>query len=86
MAPTLLWFSSDTLLGAETELPELATRFDVSQVATLPDAAQALASEEFDCILVNGPLADSSRLEALEVLHRAGGQTPIVCAISAEAP
>ena len=78
MAPTLLWFSSDTLLGAETELPELATRFDVSQVATLPDAAQALASEEFDCILENGPLADSSRLEALEVLHRAGGQTPIV--------
>lgn len=78
MAPTLLWFSSDTLLGAETELPELATRFDVSQVATLPDAAQALASEEFDCILVTGPLADCSRLEALEVLHPAGCQTPIV--------
>jgi DNA-binding NtrC family response regulator len=78
MAPTLLWFSSDTLLGAETELPEVATKFNVSQVATLPDAAQALASEEFDCILVNGPLADSSRLEALEVLHRAGCQTPIV--------
>ena len=59
-------------------MPELATRFDVSQVATLPDAALALASEEFDCMLVTGPLADSSPLETLEVLHGADPQTPVV--------
>ena len=78
MAPTLLWFSSDTRFDVASELPDLASEFDISQVTTLPEAAQALASEEFGCILATGPLSDGSRLETLEVLQRADCQTPII--------
>ena len=78
MPPTLLWLTAHAQLPSETEWQDLTHDFEVIQVATLSQAAQALGSEKFHCTLVAGPIPGSSPIEVLEVVHGADPQAPVV--------
>jgi DNA-binding NtrC family response regulator len=78
MPPTLLWLTAHAQLPAETEWQDLMQEFEVIQVATLSQAAQALGSERIHCTLVAGPIPGSSPIETLEVVHAADPQAPVV--------
>jgi DNA-binding NtrC family response regulator len=78
MPPTLLWLTAHAQIPAETEWQDLMQEFEVIQVATLSQAAQALGSERIQCTLVAGPIPGSSPIETLEVVHGAAPQAPVV--------
>jgi DNA-binding NtrC family response regulator len=78
MPPTLLWLTANAQLPCETEWENLKHDFEIIQVATLSQAAQALGSEQIRCTLVAGPIPGSSPMEILEVVHGADPMAPIV--------
>ena len=78
MPPTLLWLTAHAQLPSETEWQDLKRDFEIIQVATLSQAAQALGSEKIHCTLVAGPIPGSGPIEVLEVVHWADPQTPVV--------
>ena len=78
MPPTLLWLTAHAQLPCETEWENLKHDFEIIQVATLSQAAQALGSEQIRCTLVAGPIPGSSPMEILEVVHGADPLAPIV--------
>ena len=78
MPPTLLWLTAHAQLPSDTEWQDLAHDFEIIQVATPSQAAQALGSEKIHCTLVAGPIPASSPIEILEVVHGADTQAPVV--------
>ena len=78
MPLSLLWLTAHAQLPAGTEWQDLKHDFEIIQVATLSQAAQALGSEKIRCTLVAGPIPGSSAMEILEVVHGADPLAPIV--------
>jgi DNA-binding NtrC family response regulator len=78
MPPTLLWLTAHPQDSSETEWQDLRLDFEIIQVATLSQAAQALASEKIHCTLVAGPIPGSGPIEILEAVHGADPQAPVV--------
>ena len=78
MPLSLLWLTAHAQLPAETEWQDLKHDFEIIQVATLSQAAQALGSEKIHCTLVAGPIPGSSAMEILEVVHGADPLAPVV--------
>jgi DNA-binding NtrC family response regulator len=78
MPLSLLWLTAHAQLPAETEWQDLKHDFEIIQVATLSQAAQALGSEKIRCTLVAGPIPGSSAMEILEVVHGADPLAPVV--------
>lgn len=78
MPPTLLWLTANAQLPCETEWENLKHDFEIIQVATLSQAAQALGSEQIRSTLVAGPIPGSSAMEILEVVHAADPLAPVV--------
>jgi DNA-binding NtrC family response regulator len=78
MPLALLWLTAHAQLPAETEWQDLKHDFEIIQVATLSQAAQALGSEKIRSTLVAGPIPGSSAMEILEVVHGADPLAPVV--------
>jgi DNA-binding NtrC family response regulator len=78
MPPTLLWLNAHAEVPAETEWHDLKHDFEIIQVATPSQAAQALGSEKIHCTLVAGPIPGSGPVEILEVVHGVDPHVPVV--------
>lgn len=52
--------------------------FAVDTVATLSDAFEALASDQFDAIVLDRMLPDGSGLDLLQTIRRTGNRTPVL--------
>ncbi len=77
-SPKILWIHDGTGLDADQEWRQAISEFDVTSVAGLGDAHAALAHQDMDCVLVEGPIPDGDRLLMLEALRDIDGLLPVI--------
>jgi DNA-binding NtrC family response regulator len=77
-AQKLLWIADAECLSAEGEWSKVLAGFDVIAANSLAEAHSALASQEFDCILVSGKQLDGDEVDILELAHVLDSALPVV--------
>jgi DNA-binding NtrC family response regulator len=77
-AQKLLWIADADCLSAEGEWSKVLAGFDVIAVNSLAEAHSALASQEFDCVLVSGKQPDGDAVDILELAHVLDSALPVV--------
>ena len=78
-SPKLLWIHDGSGLETSAEWLQTVSDFDVISVANLAGALYtALARQDMDCVLVEGPIPDGDRMAMLEALRDIDGFLPIL--------
>jgi DNA-binding NtrC family response regulator len=74
----LLWFSGACSAPGELSWCQARPAFTVVNVDSAAEAITALSRGDFDCVLVTADMADTSRVELLELIH---GIDPLLAVI-----
>jgi DNA-binding NtrC family response regulator len=77
-SPKILWIHDNSGQPSDLEWHEALADFDVSSVAGLGDAHAVLASQDVDCVLIQGPIPDGDRMLMLEALRDMDAFLPII--------